>query len=112
MEPIIKEAVNANQIDIDKEVQPYGPWLLVSYEKQGNRNFKGKLGKVEVAMLEVMPTMALVIIGMVVLAILNLVLMGSIILVVIEIVMVGVELLEMLIHMVVLGMARLRLIGR
>ncbi|KAK0594917.1 hypothetical protein LWI29_001800 [Acer saccharum] len=29
----------------EKEVSPYGPWLLVSYGKQGNRNFKGKVGK-------------------------------------------------------------------
>ncbi|KAK1568396.1 hypothetical protein Q3G72_023955 [Acer saccharum] len=34
------------EIDTDKEVHPYGPWLLVSYGKQGNRNFKGKVGKV------------------------------------------------------------------
>ncbi|KAK1555077.1 hypothetical protein Q3G72_021622 [Acer saccharum] len=29
----------------EKEVSPYGPWLLVSYGKQGNRNFKGRVGK-------------------------------------------------------------------
>ncbi|KAK1582665.1 hypothetical protein Q3G72_017081 [Acer saccharum] len=29
----------------EKEESPYGPWLLVSYGKQGNRNFNGRIGK-------------------------------------------------------------------
>ncbi|KAK1576353.1 hypothetical protein Q3G72_013178 [Acer saccharum] len=33
------------QIGPDKEVSLYGPWLLVSYGKQGNRNSKGYVGK-------------------------------------------------------------------
>ncbi|KAK1564756.1 hypothetical protein Q3G72_010919 [Acer saccharum] len=30
-----------DQTDTTKEVSPYGPWLLVSYGKQNNRNFTG-----------------------------------------------------------------------
>ncbi|KAK1566974.1 hypothetical protein Q3G72_006806 [Acer saccharum] len=35
------EVQNADQ----KEKAPYGPWLLVSYGKQGNKFFKGRSGK-------------------------------------------------------------------
>ncbi|KAK0607769.1 hypothetical protein LWI29_020280 [Acer saccharum] len=31
--------------DVKKEDPLYGPWLLVSYGKQGNRNFKGRYGR-------------------------------------------------------------------
>ena len=29
-----------------KESSPYGPWLLVTYGRQGSRNIKGRTGKV------------------------------------------------------------------
>lgn len=45
MESVHEEAMCDTQISTDKKVSPYGPWLLVSYGKQGNMNFKGKLGK-------------------------------------------------------------------
>ncbi|KAK3198505.1 hypothetical protein Dsin_021920 [Dipteronia sinensis] len=42
-EPIVEDTF-ANDLDNKnaKEYPMYGPWLLVSYGKQGNRNFKGR----------------------------------------------------------------------
>ncbi|KAK3230978.1 hypothetical protein Dsin_002859 [Dipteronia sinensis] len=46
VEPIIEEkATNDFDNDIGNEDPLYGPWLLVSYGKQGNRNFKGRNGR-------------------------------------------------------------------
>ncbi|KAK1587735.1 hypothetical protein Q3G72_016276 [Acer saccharum] len=30
---------------VDKSSSPYGPWLLVTYGKQGNKNFRGRYGR-------------------------------------------------------------------
>ncbi|KAK3184959.1 hypothetical protein Dsin_032245 [Dipteronia sinensis] len=42
VEPIVEEMVanNTNKASVRKDESPYGPWLLVSYGKLGNRNYK------------------------------------------------------------------------
>ncbi|KAK2659814.1 hypothetical protein Ddye_006347 [Dipteronia dyeriana] len=45
VDPIQEEDTCDIQTNTDNEKTPYGPWLLVTYGKQGNRNFKGKVGK-------------------------------------------------------------------
>ncbi|KAK0608273.1 hypothetical protein LWI29_028212 [Acer saccharum] len=45
VETVQEEVMCDNQIGTDKEASPFGPWLLVSYGKQGYRNTKGKMGK-------------------------------------------------------------------
>ncbi|KAK2640988.1 hypothetical protein Ddye_022751 [Dipteronia dyeriana] len=47
VEPIPEELIAAcsNKMDSDKEVPIYGPWLLVSYGKQGNRVNKGRVDR-------------------------------------------------------------------
>ncbi|KAK3221020.1 hypothetical protein Dsin_014990 [Dipteronia sinensis] len=44
-EPIHEEVMCNTQLNTDNEDSPYGTWLLVSYGKQGNRYFKGRVGK-------------------------------------------------------------------
>lgn len=29
-----------NEVNVDKDTFPYGLWLLVSYGRQGNKNYK------------------------------------------------------------------------
>ena len=45
VEPRQEETMCDVQDNTGKEETPYGPWLLVSYGKQGNRNYRGRYGK-------------------------------------------------------------------
>ncbi|KAK3225795.1 hypothetical protein Dsin_005657 [Dipteronia sinensis] len=48
VEPIVEEtATNDSNVDnVKKDDSPYGPWLLVSYGKQGNRNPNWRYGRI------------------------------------------------------------------
>ncbi|KAK1559231.1 hypothetical protein Q3G72_012184 [Acer saccharum] len=35
-----------HEVAINKKASPYGPWLLMSYGKQGNKNIRGRSGQV------------------------------------------------------------------